>query len=73
MASFANKKGREASAYIAENVWAANKMTWLISPPIQIFALRFLPPAFWTPFFNLVGFIFGVYFNVLSTRPKKTA
>ena len=70
MAYFANKKGREAAQFLSEETWKANKMTWIVFPPIQIFTLRFLPPALWTPFFNLIGFIFGVYFNVISNKAK---
>jgi hypothetical protein len=68
MSEFAGKRGGAKTAYVLENTWSANKITWAVFPPIQLFAIRFLPPQLWTPFFNLVGFIFGVYVNVAASR-----
>ncbi|KAI8871633.1 hypothetical protein GQ42DRAFT_120541 [Ramicandelaber brevisporus] len=39
------------------------KVSWVISPLAQLIAFKKLPPAMWTPFYNLVGFIFGVWAN----------
>ncbi|KAJ1959489.1 hypothetical protein GGI12_004310 [Dipsacomyces acuminosporus] len=39
------------------------KVSWVVFPCVQIFAARFLPPLVWVPFFNLIAFAFGTYFN----------
>jgi len=79
MALIANKRGAAARAYIQANFWPITLITWKAFPLIQLFALRFLPAPLWTPFFNLIGFLFGIYVNVKansaggggSSRQKK--
>jgi len=39
------------------------KVTCISSPLAQIFAQRFLPSELWVPFFNMVAFTLGTYFN----------
>ena len=70
MAAIANKNAKDTAEYIKANYWKTNVLTWKVFPLIQIFTLKFLPPALWTPFFNLIGFIFGIVINVASNRPK---
>ncbi|KAI0800869.1 hypothetical protein C8Q74DRAFT_1239067 [Fomes fomentarius] len=44
------------------------RLTWMTSPVYTVFAQQFLPPELWVPFFNLMQFITGTYFN---TKLKK--
>ncbi|KAJ3021971.1 hypothetical protein HKX48_007349 [Thoreauomyces humboldtii] len=46
------------------------KMTWVIFPAVQIFAIKYLDQELWVPFFNLVSFVFGTYINVMGKRAK---
>ncbi|KAI8818210.1 uncharacterized protein EV422DRAFT_539061 [Fimicolochytrium jonesii] len=49
------------------------KLTWIVFPAVQIFALKYVRQELWMPFFNLVGFVFGTYINVttkLAARRK---
>ncbi|KAI8326226.1 hypothetical protein GQ54DRAFT_106872 [Martensiomyces pterosporus] len=39
------------------------KVSWVVFPSVQLFAAKFLPPLVWVPFFNLIAFTFGTYFN----------
>ncbi|KAJ2848521.1 hypothetical protein IWW36_003249 [Coemansia brasiliensis] len=39
------------------------KVSWIVFPCVQLFAAKALPPLVWVPFFNLVAFTFGTYFN----------
>ncbi|RKP15180.1 hypothetical protein BJ684DRAFT_7407 [Piptocephalis cylindrospora] len=54
------------------------KTSWVIFPLVQMSAIRYMPLDLWTPYFNLVAFVFGTYFNtqaklraVQSIRPEK--
>ncbi|GBC06948.1 hypothetical protein RclHR1_07160006 [Rhizophagus clarus] len=53
---------------VKESLWSLMKMSWIVSPMAMGFAQRFLPPQLWVPFFNLVGFVFGV---IANTKAKK--
>lgn len=44
------------------------RVMWVSSPLSIVFAQTFLAPELWVPFFNLVGFTMGTYFN---TRVKQ--
>ncbi|KAI0271393.1 hypothetical protein BC834DRAFT_818365 [Gloeopeniophorella convolvens] len=44
------------------------KVMWVSSPLSLFFAQKFVPPELWVPFFNLVSFVVGTYFN---TKMKK--
>lgn len=52
-------------------------VTWITTPTAIIFAQSFLPPEFEVPFFNLVQFCTGLFFNtaaikaVLAAQKKK--
>ncbi|KAI9144504.1 hypothetical protein BKA69DRAFT_798710 [Paraphysoderma sedebokerense] len=47
------------------------KITVQVFPLVQLFASKFLPPHLWLPFFNLVGFVFGVYINYTVRKNQK--
>jgi peroxisomal membrane protein 2 len=42
------------------------KINWALSPLVQLTAYRYLPPSAWVPSFNLAGFIFGTYINIVN-------
>ncbi|THH18416.1 hypothetical protein EW146_g2559 [Bondarzewia mesenterica] len=48
--------------------FAVIRVMWVSSPLSIVFAQTFLAPELWVPFFNLVGFTMGTYFN---TRVKQ--
>ncbi|KAJ1896086.1 hypothetical protein LPJ66_004200 [Kickxella alabastrina] len=50
-------------AVVRSRLLSMMKVSWVVFPCIQLFAARALPPLVWVPFFNLVAFIFGTYFN----------
>ncbi|GJJ13920.1 hypothetical protein Clacol_008177 [Clathrus columnatus] len=43
-------------------------ISWMSSPLATLFAQKYLAPELWVPFFNLVQFCLGTYFN---TKVKK--
>ncbi|KAI0036615.1 hypothetical protein K488DRAFT_40712 [Vararia minispora EC-137] len=55
------------------------RVSWVSSPLSMAFAQNFLPPDLWVPFFNLVSFSIGTYFNTrvkslkLAAERKKAA
>ncbi|RGB35023.1 hypothetical protein C1646_640391 [Rhizophagus diaphanus] len=53
---------------VRKSLWPIMKMSWIVSPMAMGFAQRFLPTQLWGPFFNLVGFVFGV---IANTKAKK--
>ncbi|RIA87263.1 hypothetical protein C1645_777687 [Glomus cerebriforme] len=53
---------------VTGSLWPIMRLSWIVSPMAMAFAQRFLPPQLWVPFFNLVGFVFGVMAN---TKAKK--
>ncbi|KAI9513035.1 hypothetical protein F5148DRAFT_972365 [Russula earlei] len=44
------------------------KVMWVSSPLSIAFAQNFLSPELWVPFFNLVSFVLGTYFNTKMKR-----
>ncbi|KAH9982365.1 hypothetical protein BGW80DRAFT_1262972 [Lactifluus volemus] len=49
------------------------RVMWVSSPLSIIFAQNFLAPELWVPFFNLVSFVLGTYFNTKMKRIRKSA
>jgi len=43
-------------------------VTWITSPTAIVFAQRFLPPEYQVPFFNLVQFCTGLFFNTAAIK-----
>jgi len=48
-------------------------VTWITSPTAIIFAQTFLPPEFEVPFFNLVQFCTGLFFNTAAIKAALAA
>ena len=48
---------------IKQLFWPTMVGIWKSFPLIQVLTIKFLPPALWLPWFNLLGFIFGVSIN----------
>ncbi|KAI0307706.1 hypothetical protein B0F90DRAFT_49129 [Multifurca ochricompacta] len=49
------------------------KVMWVSSPLSIAFAQNFLSPELWVPFFNLVSFVLGTYFNTKLKRLRRSA
>jgi len=39
------------------------RISWVVSPLSMTIAQRFIPVTLWVPFFNLIQFVLGTYFN----------
>jgi len=48
------------------------KVMWVSSPLSIIFAQSFISPELWVPFFNLVSFVMGTYFNAKMKKSRKS-
>ena len=46
--------------------------TWKFFPLIQFLTLKYLPPALWLPWFNVVSFVFGTY-TAVKVKGRKPA
>ncbi|KIY45753.1 integral membrane protein, partial [Fistulina hepatica ATCC 64428] len=44
------------------------RIQWIVSPLSMAVAQNFLPVELWVPFFNLVQFVIGTYFNVQAKK-----
>lgn len=49
------------------------KVSWITSPLALAFAQKFLPEHTWVPFFNLIGFIIGLYVNTHTKKKRLEA
>ncbi|CAG8504375.1 3544_t:CDS:2 [Ambispora gerdemannii] len=56
---------------VRASIWGLMKITWVVSPLTMAYAQRFLEPKLWVPFFNIVGFIFGVVANTKAKRVQQ--
>merc|ERR1711991_749934 len=45
--------------------------TWKILPVIQVIVFKTLPPMLWSPFFNLVGFLYGISVRVRLAKLQR--
>ncbi|KAI0257661.1 hypothetical protein BJV78DRAFT_1164202, partial [Lactifluus subvellereus] len=48
------------------------RVMWVSSPLSIVFAQNFISPELWVPFFNLVSFVLGTYFNTRLKRLRRT-
>jgi len=62
------KKPAQIAATVKGSFWPIMTMSWTVSPLAMMLAQKFLPPQLWVPFFNLVGFVFGVLANTKAKR-----
>ncbi|KAI7859095.1 hypothetical protein BDC45DRAFT_496859 [Circinella umbellata] len=46
------------------------KVSWVVSPIVLIFAQNFLPQYTWVPFFQIVAFCVGTYMNTMIKRKR---
>ncbi|KAL0096860.1 integral membrane protein 25D9-6, partial [Phycomyces blakesleeanus] len=58
---------------VRQGLFPMQKMSWIISPVVLIFAQKFLDQQIWVPFFNVVAFIFGTYINTMMKRKRLAA
>ncbi|RKP09051.1 hypothetical protein THASP1DRAFT_7302, partial [Thamnocephalis sphaerospora] len=42
------------------------RISWVLSPAIQLSAYSYLPQALWVPYFNFSSFLFGTYINAVA-------
>ncbi|KAH9984655.1 hypothetical protein BJV74DRAFT_848071 [Russula compacta] len=49
------------------------RVMWVSSPLSILFAQNFLSTELWVPFFNLVSFVLGTYFNTKLKKLRKSA
>ncbi|KAJ7630804.1 hypothetical protein FB45DRAFT_916601 [Roridomyces roridus] len=52
---------------------AVIRIQWITSPLALTFAQKFVPVPLWTPFFNLVQFVLGTYFNARVKQLRAAA
>ncbi|KAF8530986.1 hypothetical protein JB92DRAFT_2854483 [Gautieria morchelliformis] len=62
------KSVSEVKQTIKVGFMAVMRITWMTSPVATVFAQKYLAQELWLPFFNLVSFVLGTYFN---TKVKK--
>ncbi|CAO1637441.1 unnamed protein product [Parajaminaea phylloscopi] len=57
-------------AVLKAGLWRMLQISWLTSPAALAFAQGYLPPPLWEPFFTLLRFFMGVYFNTMAKRKQ---
>ncbi|KAL7749571.1 hypothetical protein RI367_005127 [Sorochytrium milnesiophthora] len=63
--------GRNPFVDVPKGLLPLMKITWMVFPVVQLVAAKFLPQQLWTPFFNLVSFVFSLYVNVMIKRSQQ--
>jgi hypothetical protein len=71
LASFAGASLPKAISIAKSRLLGMMKMSWVISPAVQIYAFKNLEPKFWVPFFNFVAFLFGTFINIQTKLEQK--
>ncbi|KAG9121193.1 hypothetical protein FRC07_002954 [Ceratobasidium sp. 392] len=46
------------------------RIQWVTSPLAMVFAQKFLAPELWVPFFNMIQFTLGTFFNTQLKKAK---
>ncbi|KAI8904136.1 hypothetical protein EDD86DRAFT_233167 [Gorgonomyces haynaldii] len=67
---FAGANTKNALQVVKTRLLGVMKISWVISPAVQIFAFKNLEQQYWVPFFNFVAFVFG---TAINTRTKLEA
>jgi len=65
------KSWKEVKKTVKGGFWPVIRVMWVSSPLSIAFAQNFLSPELWVPFFNLVSFVVGTYFNTQMKRLPK--
>ncbi|KAI0051659.1 hypothetical protein FA95DRAFT_1511599 [Auriscalpium vulgare] len=77
LASMAVISGANSTDAVLKTVkggfFAVIRVMWVTSPLSIIFAQRFLAPELWVPFFNLISFVMGTYFNTKVKQARLAA
>ncbi|KAF8575502.1 hypothetical protein K439DRAFT_1641341 [Ramaria rubella] len=63
----------EVKQTIKGGFMAVMRVTWMTSPIATIFAQKYVPQELWVPFFNMVTFVLGTYFNTKVKILKRRA
>jgi len=67
------KSWNEVRKTVKGGFWPVIRVMWVSSPLSIAFAQNFLSPELWVPFFNLVSFVLGTYFNTQMKKLPKPA
>ncbi|KAF8647900.1 hypothetical protein AX16_006432 [Volvariella volvacea WC 439] len=62
------KSGSEVVATVRKGLFSVLRISWVVSPLSITIAQKFVPTELWVPYFNLIQFVLGTYFN---TRVKQ--
>jgi len=77
LSSMAVIAGAKTSAEIIGTVkagfFSVIRITWIMSPLSMTIAQKFIPIELWVPFFNLIQFALGTYFNTRVKQLKMAA
>jgi len=57
------KSFEEIKRTVKSGFFSVIRITWVASPLSMVIAQKFIPPQLWVPFFNLITFVLGTYFN----------
>lgn len=57
-------------AVLQAGLWRMLQISWVTSPVAIAFSQAYLPPQLWEPFFTLLRFFMGVYFNTMAKRKQ---
>lgn len=72
LASLAVINGAKSADEVVKTVkagfFSVIRITWIVSPLSTVIAQRLIPMELWVPFFNLIQFLVGTFFN---TRVKQ--
>ncbi|MBW0483936.1 hypothetical protein O181_023651 [Austropuccinia psidii MF-1] len=64
------KSFKDVQTFWKRAIGFMTKVSWVLAPLSTLFADRFLSIELWVPFFNLVGFVSGTYFNQLGKKNR---
>jgi peroxisomal membrane protein 2 len=70
MAIISGQNVKQAIFTTNTRLYSVLKTSWKVFPMAQFIAFRNLPPELLSPFFNIVAFLFGTYFNILAKLEK---
>jgi len=58
---------------VKSGFWAVIRVNWVVSPLSMVIAQQFIPVELWVPFFNIIQFALGTYFNIDVKRIRLAA
>ncbi|ELU41560.1 mpv17/PMP22 family domain-containing protein [Rhizoctonia solani AG-1 IA] len=71
LASMAIVNGAKTTEEIIKTVKGGfTKLQWITSPIVMVIAQKFIAPELWVPFFNMIQFMMGTFFNTQIKKAK---